>query len=50
MCTFENSNKEKFTNKYIANDHIYSGRRRDGYDLLDIELYCFKKVDNETVL
>ena len=22
----------------------------DGYDLLDIELYCFIKVDNETVL
>ena len=35
-CSFEN---EKFTNKYVANDHIYLGRRRDGYDLLDDSLF-----------
>ena len=39
MCTVEGSKKENFTNKYIANDHIYSGRRRDGYDLLDDSLF-----------
>lgn len=35
-CSFEN---EHFENKYIVNDHIYLGRRRDGYDLLDDSLF-----------
>jgi hypothetical protein len=39
MCTTENPKKENFTNKYIANDHIYLGKRKDGYDLLDDSLF-----------
>lgn len=35
----QNNNQEKFTNKYIANDHIYLGHRRDPYDLLDDSLF-----------
>lgn len=30
---------ENFTNKYVANDHIYLGRRRDPWDLLDDSLF-----------
>jgi hypothetical protein len=35
----EEQNKENFTSKYVANDHIYLGHRRDGYDLLDDSLF-----------
>ena len=30
---------ENFASKYVANEHIYLGRRRDGYDLLDDSLF-----------
>ena len=41
LCLANNQeqNKEKFTSKYVANDHIYLGHRRDGYDLLDDSLF-----------
>jgi hypothetical protein len=41
LC-FDNNvdqNKENFTSKYVANDHIYLGHRRDGNDLLDDSLF-----------
>jgi hypothetical protein len=38
LCT-KNNKTENFANKYVANDHIYLGRRRDGYDLLDDSLF-----------
>ena len=43
LCNFQYNN-ENFTSKYVANDHIYQGHRRDGYDLLDDSL--FNKVVN----
>jgi hypothetical protein len=42
MIFFNNQPRKKhenFTNKYIANDHIYLGHRRDPYDLLDDSLF-----------
>jgi hypothetical protein len=38
LCDYK-SEKEKFTSKYVANDHIYTGHRRDGNDLLDDSLF-----------
>jgi hypothetical protein len=45
LCNFQNNN-ENFTSKYVANDHIYQGHRRDGYDLLDDSLFNKVKVYN----
>jgi hypothetical protein len=41
LCLSNNTNQntEKFESKYVANDNIYLGRRRDGYDLLDDSLF-----------
>ncbi len=30
---------ENFTSKYVTNDNIYKGHRRDGYNLLDDSLF-----------
>jgi hypothetical protein len=38
LCNIDNK-KENFESKYIANEHIYQGKRRDGYDLLDDSLF-----------
>lgn len=37
----QNNNKqENFTNKYVVNDNIYLGHRRDPWDLLDDSLFA----------
>jgi len=41
LCIYDSNDqaKEKFTSKYAVNDHVYTGRRRDGNDLLDDSLF-----------
>jgi hypothetical protein len=47
LCLINNkSDDEKFTSKYVANDHTYLGYRRDKYDLLDDSLFANMIVYN----